>query len=65
MTDPEISQPWGDERLKIGGTYIGCVTKQNADKIMRLQRRVCELEKTVTRLLSASTSQFGTNFGNH
>lgn len=39
-----IEQPWGDDRLKIGDRYIGCVSKENADYIMGLQKRVAELE---------------------
>lgn len=27
----QLEQPWGDDRLKLNGVYIGCVTKQNAD----------------------------------
>ena len=34
----KIEQPWSDGRLKIGSAYIGCVTKENADMIMELQR---------------------------
>lgn len=33
----KIEQPWNDYRLKLNGRYIGCVTKENADFIMRLQ----------------------------
>lgn len=33
-----IEQPWNDERLKINGRFVGCVTKANADKVMALQR---------------------------
>lgn len=32
-----IEQPWGDARLKIGDTYIGCVRKEIADNLMALQ----------------------------
>jgi len=35
----EIEQPWNDDRLKMNGVFIGCVTKQNADQIMRMQQR--------------------------
>ena len=34
----EIEQPWDDDRLKMSGVFIGCVTKDNADQIMRLQK---------------------------
>lgn len=33
----KIEQPWGDYRLKLNGTYIGCSTKENADYIMALE----------------------------
>jgi len=33
-----IEQPWGDERLKINGRFVGCVTKANADEVIALQR---------------------------
>ena len=32
-----IEQPWGDDRLKMNGAFIGCATKENADEIMALQ----------------------------
>lgn len=43
-----IEQPWGDERLKMNGAFIGCVTKQNADEIMRLQTSLNELARYFT-----------------
>ena len=33
-----ITQPWNDDRLKIGKYYVGCVTKENADAVMAFQR---------------------------
>lgn len=33
----KIEQPWNDNRLKLNGVYIGCVTKENADYIKRLE----------------------------
>ena len=32
-----IEQPWNDDRLKLNGMYIGCVTKANADYIRGLE----------------------------
>ena len=33
----KIERPWNDNRLKLNGVYIGCVTKENADYIKRLE----------------------------
>ena len=33
----KIEQQWNDCRLKLNGVYIGCVTKENADYIKRLE----------------------------
>lgn len=33
-----IEQPWDDDRLKVNGAFVGCVTKGNADEIMQLQK---------------------------
>ena len=34
----KIEQPWNDQRLKINGIYIGCVTKENAEYILSLEQ---------------------------
>ena len=39
----EIEQPWNDDRLKMNGVFIGCVTKDNADHIMRMQEELARL----------------------
>lgn len=33
-----LEQPWNDERLKMNGAFIGCVTADNAAEIMALQQ---------------------------
>lgn len=33
----KIEQPWNDNRLKLNGVYIDCVTKENADYIRSLE----------------------------
>lgn len=45
----KIEQPWGDDRLKMNGVFIGCVTKENADTIMRLQRLALVIESDETQ----------------
>jgi hypothetical protein len=34
-----ITQPWGDHRIKINGVYIGCGTVENANYIMTLEKQ--------------------------
>lgn len=49
-----IAQPWKDDRLLMNGKYIGCVTKENADLIMRMQDiliLLAEKPETATTLL--------------
>ena len=41
-----ITQPWQDDRILMNGKYIGCVTKENADMIMRMQDIVFQLAKS-------------------
>lgn len=45
----KIEQPWGDHRLKMNGVFIGCVTKENADTIMALQRLAVVIEADNTQ----------------
>lgn len=45
-----ITQPWNDDRLKLNGRFIGCITKENADIIMKLQSDVIMLQATVAEL---------------
>lgn len=33
-----IEQPWNDHRIKLNDVYIGCVTKENADYLIGLER---------------------------
>lgn len=40
----KIEQPWEDHRLKMNGVFIGCVTKENADTVMALQRLAVVVE---------------------
>jgi len=49
-----ITQPWQDDRILMKGKYIGCVTKENADMIMRMQDiliRLAEKPETAAVLL--------------
>jgi len=46
----EIEQPWNDDRLKMNGVFIGCVTKDNADHIMRMQEELARLRADNVRL---------------
>lgn len=45
----KIEQPWGDNRLKMNGVFIGCVSKENADTIMALQRLAVVIEADSTQ----------------
>lgn len=39
-----IARPWGDERIRMSGFFIGCVTNANADRIMGLQQLAVAIE---------------------
>jgi hypothetical protein len=45
-----LQQPWNDERLKLNGVYIGCVTKQNADILMAQAAMVECLYRFIDRM---------------
>lgn len=45
----KIEQPWGDHRLKMNGVFVGCVTKENAETIMALQRLAVVVEADSTQ----------------
>lgn len=51
-----IEQPWNDDRLKMNGVFIGCVKKENADHIMRMQEELASLRVRNADLLSALES---------
>lgn len=63
MSRELITQPWNDTRIKIGTTFIGCGSKENADLIMSLQAEVIALREQVAKL--TNKEQNWTNFSHH
>lgn len=60
-----IEQPWNDDRLKMNGVFIGCVKKENADHIMRMQEELARLRVdaadvlAVCQILKRKNEDFG------
>ncbi len=50
-----IEQPWGDDRLKMNGVFIGCGTEGNADEIMALQADNRKLRYLLARQHDSAT----------
>lgn len=61
--DLPIEQPWNDQRLLMGGVYIGCGTKENADQIIAMRNEILRLKALIVALYVPA--QHSTNFSQH